>query len=191
MNGITFAEAGLTGDDAELIQEIYGNVEVNRLSHEDVVKDLRSLEERSKVKLAGLQATHKEMMVSLAAFIFKNGLHKKLEDRLIVRKQSQDGQKRQLTYGDLKDYFDIRPERKTMAIRYSVGIQSAYANSDASESILKTHARKYGLEDDYEEIEAQFRFFGANLHPQIGPKNLTAYLRFQQKVIKIAGEREK
>jgi hypothetical protein len=191
MNGIRIIDIGLSSDDLDFLVNHFDDVAQNKLTSEDVLKDFNAWRERAKTGLERLKLTEKQFLMLLAIFIYKNGVHSDINEDLILRKASPDESLPAVTWRDMKAVSEFKDKRKTMVVRYVVGIMHKIAEVEDNTGILEIHSEKYELEEYLNEIPKKFRFFGANLHQGITVIAMRSYLDFQKNVIYLSSSKSK
>jgi len=187
MNGLTISDIAFNKTDLESMAAIFREVDLNRLTHEEVVADYTEWSKKANPKLSAFKIDMKVFLSRVASFIYKNGVHDNIKDSLKMNKATETIP--EMRWRDAKDILDFNKGRKTMVLRYVVGLMKVLAGSKALDNLLTTHANKYDLVELLEKISVEWRFFGANLHPTIPPKESQAYLEFQKNVITLSGSK--
>lgn len=177
-NGLTNADIGLIDSDIPLITEIFGTVEINQLSHEEVLADYKKTVD----ELSADKKPHvKRMLIALAVFIFANGIHESLKDKLRVTADAN--------WKQLKDFWGFKSSRKQMFVRWCIPVLATVCSTgfNNQKNLLLRQAMRWDLMDDLNAIAPEFRYFGSYFAPNIPMDQRVKVLLFQKKVITLSG----
>jgi len=118
----------------------------------------------------------REAFCFLAITVYRGGLHDNIRDDTVIRSQTEE--RNAIYWSDLKSLYNYNRNRRVILIRYICEFERQLAVARPLESILVTHANKYNLQTELSQIDPQWRFFGANIHPGIDAVNSWNYIQF-------------
>lgn len=176
-NALSIEDVNVDENDVRIFLRVFDAIELNLMTQEEVLRKYRA-------KVASIPEARRDqaktMLGYLAVFILANGIHENLRDDLRVTEG--------VTWKNLKEYWGFKSSEKQMFVRWCVPIMyNIHNNRPGSEkNLMLRQAHKWGLEEQLEEINAEYRFFGSYFIDGMTAVQRSRILAFQQAVINLS-----